>query len=587
MPSCTALYTRKSTDTEDKQILSIPSQLAELGRFAESRGLRVDTKLTEACSAREPGRPVFGRLLADVQAGRVDRIVCWKLDRLARNPVDGGTLIHLLGKGLLKEIVTPEGTYTGSGDSKFMLSVLFGAATKMTDDLAAGVKRGNRALYERGRISAAPPIGYLKVRDRAGFRGAGTVVPDPERFHLVERIWKRVLTGGTSVAEAWRLAVAEGLTTRGNRRTPGGPIKVTYVYAMLRNPLYAGLIVRDGTTYHAEHQAMVTPAEFERVQQLVARGDAPRPSTNLDFLFRGKLSCGDCGRLLVAERVRKRSGRSYDYYRCGRRRPGYRVCRAPAPSEAEVIAAFTRNMAKVSLSPRVATWANEAIDILAERDESSLAGAKRAAETELRSVETQLERLTDLVIQGHIDTAEFERRKARLTARRLELNDELADPAKSVETWRRKLHEGIRLLTSLSTAFESASFERQRELLTELYANSEVKDRIPAPALRFPFTELGAAPSEDALPEDGDANPRKILETALNQTQNAPLPGVGFDAFLRWCAGEDSNLHALASASPSSWCVYQFRHLRLFFLFSSWRLGKPRCRPQCSRRRSF
>lgn len=198
-------------------------------------------------------------------------------------------------------------------------------------------------------------------------------------------------------------------------------------------------------------------------------------------------------------------------------------------------------MAKVSLSPRVATWANDAIDILAERDQSSLAGAKHAAEEELRSLETQLERLTDLVVQGHINTPEFERRKIRLTGRRVELNDELADPAKSAEAWCRKLQDGIRLLTSLSTAFESASFERRRELLAELYANSEVKARIPAPTLRFPFTVLGEAPPEDVLPKGGDANRREVLELALNQTQNAPSPGVGFDAFLRWCTPVDSN----------------------------------------------
>ncbi len=68
--------------------------------------------------------------------------------------------------------------------------------------------------------------------------------------------------------------------------------------------------------------------------------------------------------------------------------------------------------------------------------------------------------MTDLVVQGHIDTPEFERRKARLTARRLELNEELADPAKSIDAWRRRIQDGIRLLTALSTAFAAASFER-------------------------------------------------------------------------------------------------------------------------------
>ena len=71
-----------------------------------------------------------------------------------------------------------------------MLSVLFGAATKMTDDLSQGVRRGNRAVYERGRINGRAPLGYIKIRDLPGFRGAGKVVPDPERFEHVKRVWK-------------------------------------------------------------------------------------------------------------------------------------------------------------------------------------------------------------------------------------------------------------------------------------------------------------------------------------------------------------------------------------------------------------
>ena len=100
------LYVRKSTDREDKQILSIPAQLRELREFALRSGLTIERELEEACSAREPGRPVFSKLLGDVAAGRVERILAWKLDRLTRNPIDGAALTHFLGKGHLKEIIT-------------------------------------------------------------------------------------------------------------------------------------------------------------------------------------------------------------------------------------------------------------------------------------------------------------------------------------------------------------------------------------------------------------------------------------------------------------------------------------------------
>src|SRR5260221_5932682 len=94
---CT-IYVRKSTDREDMQILSIPGQLRELRRFAERTGLVVTQELTESYSAREPGRPVFSKLLTDVERGKVPRILSWKLDRLARNTVHSGALIYTLAK---------------------------------------------------------------------------------------------------------------------------------------------------------------------------------------------------------------------------------------------------------------------------------------------------------------------------------------------------------------------------------------------------------------------------------------------------------------------------------------------------------
>src|ERR1044071_3090243 len=92
------LYARKSTDREDKQILSIPAQLRELREYAARSGLVITRELTESCSARKPGRTVFTSLLREAEAGRVERVLAWRLDRCARNPVDGGQLIYLLGE---------------------------------------------------------------------------------------------------------------------------------------------------------------------------------------------------------------------------------------------------------------------------------------------------------------------------------------------------------------------------------------------------------------------------------------------------------------------------------------------------------
>src|SRR5690242_5186821 len=89
MPSH-VIYARKSSESDDRQILSIDSQVQELKLLALRRGLRIDEVITEAHSAKAPGRPVFGALMRRVARGDIAGIFCWKMDRLARNHLDTG-----------------------------------------------------------------------------------------------------------------------------------------------------------------------------------------------------------------------------------------------------------------------------------------------------------------------------------------------------------------------------------------------------------------------------------------------------------------------------------------------------------------
>src|ERR1035437_8863138 len=95
------LYARKSTDVEDKQVLSIEAQLSELRALARQEKLEIVQEFIEKKSAKMPGRPIFNEMIARIQKGEAQGIVCWKIDRLARNPVDGGQVQWLLQNGTI------------------------------------------------------------------------------------------------------------------------------------------------------------------------------------------------------------------------------------------------------------------------------------------------------------------------------------------------------------------------------------------------------------------------------------------------------------------------------------------------------
>jgi DNA invertase Pin-like site-specific DNA recombinase len=101
------LYARKSTDTEDKQVLSIEAQLTELRKYARDNHLSVAQELIEKRTARKTGRPVFNEMIEHIKSGKADGILSWHPDRLARNSVDGGQIIHLIDNGVIRNLAFP------------------------------------------------------------------------------------------------------------------------------------------------------------------------------------------------------------------------------------------------------------------------------------------------------------------------------------------------------------------------------------------------------------------------------------------------------------------------------------------------
>lgn len=154
------LYARKSTDVEDKQILSIEAQLAELREIAKRENLSIAEEFIEKRSAKKPGRPVFGDMMARIQRGEAQGIICWKLDRLARNPVDDGLVRWSLQQATIQRIATPEKSYFPP-DNVLLMSVEFGMANQYVRDLAANTARGLRQKVRRGEYPGLAPLGYL------------------------------------------------------------------------------------------------------------------------------------------------------------------------------------------------------------------------------------------------------------------------------------------------------------------------------------------------------------------------------------------------------------------------------------------
>jgi len=144
------IYLRKSSDSEDKQVASIPQQKKELTELAAREGLHIVATLIETHSAYRPGRPKFQEMLEMIEGGKVDAVLAWSASRISRNSLDGGAFLYKFENKKLKAFKTIGRTIYGSSDDSFTLDIDLGIAKKSSADLSEAVLRGNRyKFYEK------------------------------------------------------------------------------------------------------------------------------------------------------------------------------------------------------------------------------------------------------------------------------------------------------------------------------------------------------------------------------------------------------------------------------------------------------
>ena len=474
------MYLRKSSESEDRQSASIPAQERELKELVSRRTLTVvGVPRTETMSAKRPGRPVFDGVLRDIADHKADGIICWHLNRLARNPMDGGRIMQGLGDGIIKEIVTPGRSYTND-DDKLMMSIEFGMSTKFVDDLRRVIARGRRESLEAGRWPGGPKLGYRFDRNLR------MQVPDPERFEAVKELWQLKLNGWT-IPEIIRHA-REAFVTRRRGRQGGKPLTPSNVYKLFDDPFYAGVMRWRGETFQGKHQTMISWSEFEEVQHAMRR----RPTNTSkayrhDFAYRGQLTCGACGAMATAGNATNRFGTHYVYYHCCRKSRPYGYCPEPSIEERALEAQLVAWLGRLVLPPTVATWLRNTLpEVVAGLQQNrALSAVDRKTATERK--ERQLEKLRTLLADDVITREDYLRDRERIEGE-LRLLREQAVAAERGERLIEPILDGQKLAETAAFRLREASTAEKRALLREVSLNLILTGRNITVQAKFPFS---------------------------------------------------------------------------------------------------
>lgn len=307
------LYARKSTESDERQAMSIDSQVKEMKAMAEKDGLFIKEIRQESHSAKSSGlRPVFNQLLTDIREEKFNGILTWAPDRLSRNAGDLGSLVDLMDQKKLVKIQTYSQSFSNNPNEKFLLMILCSQAKLENDQKGLNVKRGLRAKCEAGWRPNMAPLGYLNVMNN---NRISYVKLDPDRAPTVKQMFNRVAEKGQSGRVLKRWLDQIGFTTRSDK-----PIALSKIYTILKNPFYYGEFEFDGKKYKGNHEPLITKELFDKVQRRLIAPD--REWNKQVFPFKHLCICGSCGASVVGEekyRELKSGGfRKHVYYHCSR-----------------------------------------------------------------------------------------------------------------------------------------------------------------------------------------------------------------------------------------------------------------------------
>lgn len=461
-------YCRKSTKRSDRQVQSIQDQQDEINELIEKKTLNLVGEFQDEMSAKEPNRPGFNALVEALEKGGADGLICWKLNRLARNPVDNGTIKWLLQKGVIKEIVTPFKTYR-SEDNVIAIGVEFDMGTQDLIDLSRGVKRGQRGKIKQGFHPGKAPTGY--VNDPHGIKGSKQIFRDPEVFPALQHLWQQILERDYQLQELYNYMQAKCPIYRQGKLIPFNTF-----CAIFRNPFYYGLFKWAGEYHLGKHEPMITKDEFDRVQRILGENTDVR-FYGQEFPYKGLIRCGGCGGSITGEkhtRVNKGDQRKriYHYYRCPRKQS---ECSQKPVSEKRLEQEILQLVSSIQFPKEFIQFMELQIKREQEQQQQGL-GTSLSQVQHQKALKALRKRMTDL---EDLLTEEKSEKVRKLMVRKLEkLELEANGLEKSIkkETALQRqpfqaIREGLGCSETLSNKFEMLSFVEKRDLLKRVILN--------------------------------------------------------------------------------------------------------------------
>ena len=466
------LYARKSTDDEERQLLSIPAQIDELREFARKEGLNIVDTIIESKTAKVPGRELFNQMLDRVEKGEAQGILSWHPDRLARNTVDAGRIVYLLDRNILSDLKFLTFWFQNTPQGLFMLSIAFGQSKYYVDSLSENTKRGLRQKVRKGECPGQAPLGYLN--DRLNKK----ILLDPKVAPIVKELFE-IYSKGNSTFESLSLYLkSKGIISRGNI-----PIHKSRVTFILSNPFYFGYFRFNKEIYQGIHEPLITKKLFDDVQAVIKRRTHVIPQKSLAFPFTGLIKCGECGMMVTAEHHIRRYETvnhtvDFIYYRCTRKSK-LSQCSQPFIRQEILTAQLNQHIQKVSLSTSDHSWLIKRLEEDRRLQRSEVLVIVQEFKKDLLNINDKLNKLLDSYLDNVVSREDYLNRKEKFMSEKKTIEQRISSlelfPNKWLEPMREFFNDALR---ADKIASDNINLFQKREFLKKTGSNLTLKQRI-------------------------------------------------------------------------------------------------------------
>ncbi|MCO6435718.1 MAG: recombinase family protein [Phycisphaerae bacterium] len=436
-----AIYTRKSSDEglqQEFNSLDAQREAAEAyiaSQKAEGWVCLPDRYDDGGFTGGNTERPALKRLLADIEAGRVDTVVVYKIDRFSRSLADFMRMMTVFEKHGVAFVSVTQAFDTSSSMGRLTLNILLSFAQFEREIIGERIRDKIAASRQRGKWTGGTPILGFDV-DRSS--GSPKLVVNPVEASFVRQIFELYVECGTLLATAaelerrgWRTKVWK---TRSGAERGGFPFDKCRLHVLLTNVLYVGRVRHKKDIFPGEHEAIVPKDLFDKVQRLLARNrniGCAELRNRHGALLRGLLHCKACGRAMV-HTFTTRGSKRYRYYTCTDAiKRGRRKCPVGSLPAGEIERAVVEQIRCVADDPelRAETLAQATADTKTrvgrlEEERRMLQKGLKRHHAELRrmasaAADTDPELISNLADQ----IADVERRLAEIDAQIRELQD--------------------------------------------------------------------------------------------------------------------------------------------------------------------